>query len=164
MRTIRNITNGAVALGVAKTYSTIDVLSQLKDDSWLKKERVLLSKKEWAKHLNICEMTVVRWEQNIITPNRSFRVNYWDMKGDIEKLRRFNSGQSMGYRLDYFQRFVLATIRVIKVGGFSSGVPKKYDHEVINWLERSPTGQEVRRLFDRDLFHQSTNQSQRETA
>lgn len=164
MRNIRNVTDNAVVLGVAKILSTDDILSQLKDDSWLKRERVLLSKKEWSQHLKICEMTLIRWEKNIIATNRSFRVSYWDMKGDVEKLKRFNSGRTMGYRLDYFQRFVIATIAVIKAGAFTHGIPMKYDHEVISWLENTPDGQNIKRLFDRDLFKQSTNNQQRKAS
>lgn len=110
-------------------------------------------------------MTLIRWEKNIIATNRSFRVSYWDMKGDIKKITRFNSGKTMGYRLDYFQRFVISTIAVIKAGGFTQGTPMKYDHEVIAWLEQTHEGQNVKRLFDRDVFQQSTtNQQQRKAS
>ena len=161
---IRNITNDAVALSVAKTLSTDDVLSQLIDSSWLQKERVFLSKKELSEQIGICEMTLIRWEKSIIKSNLSFCVHYWNMKGDIKKLKRFNEGKSMGYRLDYFQRFVISTIAVIKAGGFTQGLPIKHDHEVITWLKETESGQKVKRLFDRDLFKQSTNNQKQRKA
>lgn len=164
MKIIRDITNDAVTLGVAKTLSTDDVLSQLKRESWLQKERVLVSKKEWSKQVKICEMTLIRWEKSIIAANRSFRVSYWDMKGNAEKIARFNSGKTMGYRLDYFQRFIIATISIIKRGGFTEGIEMKYDHEVVAWLEQTQPGQSVQRWFDRDLFNQQSTKQQRKTA
>lgn len=165
MISIRNITDDAVALGITKFPSTEDILSRLQSDSSLKKERVFVSKGDWGKHLGICQMTIIRWEQNIIKPNRSFRVNYWDMKGNTSRLKRFQSGKSMGYRLDYFQRFVLSLIRAIKAGAFTQGNPMKYDYEVVAWLENTEKGQQLKRFFDRDAFEvQTTKNNRRKSA
>lgn len=156
MRAIRDITKDVIALGVCKIPSIDDMLSQIKSNSCFDQGRVFASKKEWAYHLGICEMTVIRWEKNIITPNLSYRVNYWNMKGNIARIKRFQSGKNMGYRLDYFQRFVLSLIRAIKLGAFTYGIPIKYDYEVVAWIENTEDGQYIKRLFDRDAFQQST--------
>jgi hypothetical protein len=112
---------------------------------------VFLSKKEWAKSLGICEMSIIRWEKNIVAPSLSLRVNYWNMKGNLTRIKQFNSGKTLGYRLDYFQRFVLACIRLAKMGAFGT-TPLRSDRELILWLKESETGKTISYWFDRDNF------------